>query len=210
MTMNRLRRMWIPVLLQTAVAFAGCGDDDDDDDGAKPGDGGLDASTDAGRDASTGDAGRDGGTPLMCKTPATTACAPAASPLGGAAVPGCCYSGPMADGTTADSVCSGFYMGTCLPPAVETPACDDIMVVTMLLQGCCSPATRRCGVNNNAVGLGCVDNDQLETAVKAALPTFMVPAASKKACVWGGGDAGTGDGGALPLILSRDIDAGLR
>jgi len=49
MNMNRLRRMWIPVLLQTAVALAACDDDNGGDDDKKDG-GPLDGGTDAGKD----------------------------------------------------------------------------------------------------------------------------------------------------------------
>jgi hypothetical protein len=206
MNMNRLRRMWIPVLLQTAVALAACDDEKEDDDDP-PTDSGIDAGPDSGiKDAAT-DSGSDASV-VMCKTPANAKCGPHTNPLGGPAVQGCCYSGPLANGATADSVCSGLYMGTCLPPAVPDKRCDDQMVVTSKLTGCCA-INGRCGIDSNATGLGCPDLETAELSIKMALQTFSFPAGSKRLCT--ARDGGVGDGGTQALIWNgkTGMDAGL-
>lgn len=203
--MTRLHRWWLPALFTSALAFAACGGDDDGEktntDGGGVDGGGVDASTI--KDASTSDAGGDASVAgLQCKTPANAKCGPYTSPLGTPAEP-CCYSGPYAGGT-ADSMCSGKYMGVCLPPAVNDARCDDITLPVVGLQkGCCAP-NGRCGINSNASGLGCPDLETTEATIKMALATFSImPASAKRACA--AADAGT----SMQTLGKVGLDAGL-
>ena len=188
MTMTRLRSLWLPVILQAVLGLAACGEDDDDDDGtpvndAGPRDSGVDATVprDAGSDASTD----SGVTSVMC---GAATCGPfmrlsTSAPV----VEPCCYSGPLANGTTAANQCSGKYMGQCLPPAVADPCRDNITAFGMTLQGCCA-LNQQCGVNSNQTGLGCPDLATTEATIRGLMPSFTIPTASKRACA---ADAGT-------------------
>lgn len=210
MNMNRLRRMWIPVLLQTAVALAACDDDNEDDDTPPTDGGGLDAGPDSGpKDSGASDAKVDATVMgIQCKMPAAKLCGPYTSQLPGTPPEPCCYSGPLGNGTTADSVCSGKVQGQCLPPAINDTRCPDVTIVTTQLKGCCSALTQRCGVNSNEQGLGCPDNETTEMTIKALIPSFSIPASAKRLCA--AGDGGVGDGGTQALIWSgkTGMDAG--